>query len=97
MADLHLAGLGLLSNRDGDREDAILVGGRDMVPIETLPQEQLADKLALDSLGDLELVSFDGASSASPERSGRPFDCKLDRAEIYTRKVEKDLELVPRR
>jgi hypothetical protein len=52
VGDLDLTGLGLGDHRDGDGERAAFVGGRDLVAIEALPEEQLAadSKLGYSSL-----------------------------------------------
>ena len=62
---------------------------------QTLPQEQFALELPLDPLCDLELVSFYlGPAPHRPDAEDVLFDRKLDGAEIDTRKVEKNVELV---
>src|SRR5688572_1685524 len=47
VSDLDLAGLGLLGHGDGQGEHPILVGGAEVVTVETLAEEQLAAELTL--------------------------------------------------
>src|SRR5579859_7256309 len=58
LADLHLARLGLLQNRDPDLEDAIVVGGLDGVGVQVLGQGQAAREGTERALADEELVAL---------------------------------------
>jgi hypothetical protein len=58
LADLHLARLGLLQNRDPDLEDTIVVGGLDGVGVQVLGQGQAAREGTERALADEELVAL---------------------------------------
>src|SRR5579862_141918 len=95
VGDLDLDRPGLLRDGDGDREHAVFVRGGDVLTIQTLPEEELADELALRPLGDLDLVaSGRGPSPRRPHGEDVLFDRQLDRARICTGQVEMNLELV---
>src|SRR5580658_7124694 len=55
-ADLHLARLGLLENRDPDLENAVVVGGLDRIRVQVLRQTQATGKSAHRPLPHEDLV-----------------------------------------
>src|SRR5436190_8485178 len=58
VGDLDLAGLGLLSDRDGEGKHTVLVVGSDVIAVQALAEEQLPAELAVESLGDLDLITL---------------------------------------
>src|SRR4029450_9424645 len=80
---------------DGEREHAVLVGGGDVVTVQTLPEKQLTAEVPLGSLRDLDLIAL-GPDPGPRRPHGEEvlLDGELNETEIDAGEVEKNLELV---
>jgi hypothetical protein len=93
--DLDLAGVGLLSDRDGEGEHTDVVVGGDVVALQALPQEQLAGEVTMGPLRHLDLIAL-GLDPGSRRSHGEDtlLDRHLDEPGIHTGQVEMNLQLV---
>jgi len=93
--DLHLAGLGLLSNWDRQHQHAVLVPGVDSVGVETFAQEQLPCERPVRPLAHNHLVAFGRLPPpAGPDRQDLLLHRQIHRVGIDAGKVHRNLELV---
>ena len=95
VGDLDLAGLGLLSDGDGESKHTVLIVGSDVIAVQALAEEQLTAELAVGPLGDLDLITL--AADPGPGGShGKEIllDGEVNEPGIYAGQVEMNLELV---
>src|SRR5207244_2315052 len=97
MYDQYFACLGLLRDRDRDREDALVVAGCDPIRIEAVAEQQLSAERAVRALGDDELVAL-RREPGSLGRHGQSvlFDGQIDGVWVHTGEIEvHDKHLAP--
>ena len=93
--DLDLAGLRLLGDGDGEGQDAVVVGGHDLVAVQALAEEQLPAEVSLGSLRHEDLIVLGPDPRPSrPNSEDVLLDGHLDEPGIDAGQVELDLELV---